>query len=215
MYAFRREAKRLLRQVGGSPRKVLDFGCGSGLFTRCLGEALPGAHVIGSDFHGEPPPELAGRPYVANCLLEAESVGFDLVLAMHVIEHDDDPRRLVHRIASLARSGATLVFEVPNVDCRWGSLFGEAWDPWYVPFHRVHFSRTGLRNVIESCGLVVYRELNVCLPSMGRSLANILGSDNNLPMLLAGMALHPLQWGVEKATRQPSALRIIARKPET
>ncbi|MGE5721479.1 MAG: class I SAM-dependent methyltransferase, partial [Sphingomonadales bacterium] len=115
--AFRRDARRLLRQAGGAPARVLDFGCGSGLFTRCLGDVLPGSVVAGSDFHDEPPAELADRRYVPNSRLDEERGSFDFVLAMHVIEHDDDPVGLVRRIASLGKPGSTFVFEVPNVDC--------------------------------------------------------------------------------------------------
>ncbi|MDB5698453.1 MAG: hypothetical protein JWN69_1257 [Alphaproteobacteria bacterium] len=211
--AFRRDAQRLLGQVGLNPRRALDFGCGSGLFTRCLGDVLPDREVVGSDFHAEPPADLAGRAYLPKTDLNAQQASFDLVLAMHVIEHDDDPDTLVRDIAALARSGSSVVFEVPNADCVWAGVFGNAWDAWYVPFHRVHFSRTSLRAVIERNGLVIEREIDVCLPSIGRTLANLLGMRNTLPFLLAGIALHPFQWLGERLTRKPSALRIIARKP--
>jgi 2-polyprenyl-3-methyl-5-hydroxy-6-metoxy-1,4-benzoquinol methylase len=210
--AFRRDARRLLKQIGRRPERVLDFGCGSGQFTRCLADVLPESFVLGSDFHDEPPAELASRPYVPNARLDADPADFDLVIAMHVIEHDDDPVGLVRQIVSRGASGSTFVFEVPNVDCAWAGVFGEAWDAWYVPFHRIHFTRASLRSVLERNGLAIEREIDVCLPSMGRTLANLLGSRNSLPLLLAGIVLHPLQWIVEQLTGRPSALRVIARK---
>jgi SAM-dependent methyltransferase len=211
--AFRRDARRLVRYLSATPRRLLDFGCGSGLFTRCLGDVLPGCEVVGSDFHDEPPAELADRRYVPNARLVQESADFDAVIAMHVIEHDDDPVALVRRIAAMARSGGTVVLEVPNIDCVWANIFGEAWDAWYVPFHRIHFNRASLRSVVENAGLVVERESDVCLPSMGRTLANLAGARNTLFFLLAGVVLHPVQWALERLTGRPSALRIAARKP--
>ncbi len=208
--AFRRDARRLLNHSGESPKRVLDFGCGSGLFTRCLGDILPGRFVIGSDFHDQPPAELTDRAYTASARLTESD--FDLAIAMHVVEHDDDPVGLLRRVADRVKSGGTVVLEVPNVDCAWAYVFGEAWDAWYVPFHRIHFSRASLRSVVERSGLVVERELDICIPSLGRTLANLLGRRNSLPFLLAGILLHPLQWAVERATRRPSALRVIARK---
>lgn len=210
--AFRREALRLLRQISDKPRSLLDFGCGSGLFTRCLGDALPGSRVVGSDFHHEPPSELSDRPYISNADLDKQSAGFHVIIAMHVIEHDDDPIGLIRRIADLGTPDGKLVFEVPNVDCVWAGIFGKAWDAWYLPFHRVHYSRASLRTIVERSGLKVEREIDACVPSMGRTLANLLGTDNNLALLAAGIALHPLQWIVERVTGRPSALRIIARK---
>jgi len=46
---------------------------------------------------------------------------------------------------------------------------------------------------------------------MGRSLANCFGQKNNLFWLLAGVALHPIQWLGEKLSGQPSSIRVIAR----
>lgn len=211
--AFRREARLLLRQIGAPPERLLDYGCGSGLFTRCLGDLLPKAAVVGSDFHADPPAELSDRAYVPGQVLARHASDFDCVIAMHVIEHDDDPVALVRRIASAARPGAMLIFEVPNVDCVWAAVFGRAWDPWYVPFHRIHFSRQSFRAVIERSGLIVQQELAACTPSFGRTLANLLRARNSLPLLLVGAALHPIQWVVERMTGRPSAIRIIARKP--
>jgi len=210
--AFRRQARTLLRQLGAVPRQVLDFGCGSGQFTRCLGEMLPGSTVTGADFHDAPPAELAGRRYFPIGEARDHAGEFDLVSAFHVLEHDDDPQALLGRIAALAERGGTIVLEVPNIDCIWTRLLGEAWDAWYLPFHRTHFSRPALRALVERAGLTIERDLDICVPTMGRSLANAFGQPNSLPFLLAGIVLHPLQWLGERLSGRPSAIRIIARK---
>lgn len=210
--AFRRQGRALLNDVSPRPTRVLDFGCGSGLFSRCLDDLLGGGVVTASDFHREPPVELEGHRYVRLDQLEESEGTFDLVIAMHVLEHDDDPAGLLDRIASMARPGGTVIFEVPNIDCFWTGLFGQAWDAWYLPFHRTHFSARSLSALIRGRGLDVIREVPVCLPTMGRSLANLFGVRNSLAFLLAGIALHPVQWMGEKASGRPSALRVIARR---
>lgn len=210
--AFRRQARTLLRQLGAVPRQVLDFGCGSGQFTRCLAEMLPGSTVTGADFHDAPPAELAGRRYFPIGEARDHAGEFDLVSAFHVLEHDDAPQALLGRIAALAERGGTIVLEVPNIDCIWTRLLGKAWDAWYLPFHRTHFSRPALRALVERAGLTIERDLDICVPTMGRSLANAFGRPNSLPFLLAGIVLHPLQWLGERLSGRPSAIRIIARK---
>ena len=212
--AFRMQAQRLLREVGGSvPRTVVDYGCGSGLFTNCLAQTLgPEARVIATDFHEAPPDDLGQGEYRPNTDLACIAGAADLVLAMHVLEHDDDPRALVARIADLARPSAHVVIEVPNIDCVWTQVFGTRWDAWYLPYHRAHYSRRALGAVIESGGLDIVRVVDVCVPTMGRTLANVFGRSGGLSFLLAGIALHPVQWVVEQVTRRPSALRVIARK---
>lgn len=210
--AFRRQARQLLRQLGRAPERIADFGCGSGQFTRCLAETAKSAGVSGCDFHADPPDELSANSYFPMTELPAHRGGFDLVLAMHVLEHDDDADALLARITSLAGPGGTIVLEVPNIDCFWAGLLGKAWDAWYLPFHRTHFSRTALRALIERGGLCIEQDLDICVPTMGRSVANALGARNNLFFLLVGVALHPLQWLGEWLTSRPSAIRIIARK---
>jgi len=209
--AFTRDARRLLGQIGREPKRVLDFGCGSGLFTRCLGDLLPERSVVGSDFHPDAPAELRDRPYLPIDRLSDDPGGFDLIMAMHVIEHDDDPAGLLGRLKSLGGADCMFVFEVPNVDCAWAPIFRQSWDAWYLPFHRLHFSRASLAGILDRAGFDVVREIDVSIPSIGRSIANVLGKRNTLPFLLAGAALHPLQWGLERITRRPSALRVIAR----
>ncbi|GGJ58031.1 hypothetical protein CDQ92_00700 [Sphingopyxis bauzanensis] len=210
--AFRRQARALLRQLAHRPKAALDFGCGSGQFTRCLDDLLPCATVTGTDFHSEPPAELAGRDYFPIATASVHADAFDLVTAFHVLEHDDDPESLLNRIAALAAPGGTLVIEVPNIDCMWTRLLGQAWDAWYLPFHRIHFSRPALRALIDNAGLTIEQDIDICVPTMGRSLANAFGRPNSLPFLLAGIALHPLQWLGEALSGKPSAIRIIARK---
>ena len=212
-FAFRRQARQLLAQLPQAPGRVLDFGCGSGLFTRCLGDVLDAGSVTGSDFHAEAPAELAGRAYLSMDQLDAAAGQFDTVLAMHVLEHDDDAVGLLERIAWTVRPGGIIVLEVPNIDCVWARVFGRAWDAWYMPFHRTHFSRASLNGLVATGGLELLATHAASVPTIGRSLANLAGARNTLPFLLAGAALHPLQLAGEKLCGQPSALRVIVRKP--
>jgi SAM-dependent methyltransferase len=210
--AFRRQARGLLRHAGVRPSRVLDFGCGSGLFTRRLGDVLEDAAVTGSDFHPVPPADLSGRSYIPMNRLQEVEGSFDLVLAMHVLEHDDDVAGLLRKISRMAKPGGTVVIEVPNIDCFWTALLGKAWDAWYLPFHRTHFSRASLEGTVRRGGLEIVRTIDACVPTMGRSLANAFGARNGLSFLLAGIALHPVQWLGEKLSGRPSALRIVARR---
>ena len=216
--AFRRDAGRLLRQIGPAPSTLrdsgtlLDFGCGSGQFTRALGDRLGADRVTGSDFFADPPGELADRPYCPMERLADQAGQFDSVIAMHVLEHDDNVAALLARISAMARPGGTVVIEVPNVACVWARIFGKYWDAWYLPYHRTHFSRASLVAAVTAGGLEVRAVHGAVVPTMGRTFANLFGRRNTLFWLLLGVALHPLQLLGEKLTGQPSALRVIARR---
>lgn len=209
---FRRQAAALIRHLGGQPASILDFGCGSGQFTRCLGDLAGPQQVTGSDFHEQPPSELHGRKYLSAAMRVNHAEAYDTVIAMHVLEHDDDSEALLNQIVSMVRRGGLVAIEVPNIQCVWARILGRHWDAWYVPYHRTHFSKLALRAVLVRAGLTIVTEREACVPTMGRSLANMFGGRNNLFFLLAGAALHPVQWLGEKMTGEASAIRIIARR---
>lgn len=210
---FRRGARHILRGLDAAPGLIVDFACGSGLFTQCLAEQAAPARVVGADFHDVAPQELRAAEYLPIDQLPALAGQADLVLAMHVLEHDDDPRTLLARIVQLVRPGGWLIVETPNVDCVWISVFGKGWDAWYLPYHRRHFNRRNLCALVEAVGLSVVAEEDVSVPTMGRTLANLLGLRNGAIFILVGAALHPLQWALERLTRRPVAIRLIAHKP--
>jgi len=210
--AFRSGARKLLKQLDISPNKLLDFGCGSGHFTRLIGDLLPDVDVIGSDFFDDPPKELTDHSYIPIAQLSSLESNFDVVIAMHVLEHDDDIATLLTRISRMVSSDGRLVIEVPNVDCLWAKLFGRHWDAWYLPYHRSHFSRASLIQFLEHEGLEILSVHAITVPTMGRTFANIFRSNNNFLWLLLGIAAHPLQWFGEKLTGHPSAIRVISTK---
>jgi SAM-dependent methyltransferase len=209
--AFRRQARKLLRQLPERPQSVLDFGCGSGQFTRIVAELLPDSRVVGSDFHETAPPGLNTQAYLSISELPLLAGSYDLIMAMHVLEHEDDTQGLLSRIAAMGSAGGTVVIEVPHVDCVWNRLLGKKWDAWYVPYHRTHFTRASLRHHLQAAGFKVLAMHDVTVPTMGRTLANVFGRKNNLFWLLVGIALHPVQWLGEKLSGQPSALRVVLR----
>lgn len=211
-FAFDRQARALLRSVGGSPRTIVDFACGSGLFTSRVAAAAPkGARVFALDFFDEAPGDMPGVEYLSFKHLAEMKDRADLLLCFHALEHDDDPDAFLGRLLPLLKSGGSVVIEVPNGRCAWASIFGRHWDNWYVPYHRLHFSRESLRGLLRRHGLTIEREIDICAPSMGRSLARLLRRRQTLPIFALGIALHPLQWLVERVSGQPSALRVIAR----
>jgi SAM-dependent methyltransferase len=209
--AFRRQAKKLLRQIGHRGGSILDFGCGSGQFTRILGEGA-NAKVIGADMHSEAPPELMPEQYLSPAELNGRRGMFDVVMAMHVLEHDDDADTLINQIASYARSGGKVVIEVPNVDCIWARPFGKYWDAWYLPYHRQHFTQASLVKLMEQNGLKIEAVHGITVPTMGRSFANIFGKRNNLFWLAVGIVSHPIQLLGEAVTGRRTAIRVVATR---
>lgn len=212
-YFFSAQARAMFHRLDYTPASLIDFACGSGLLTRCMAAALPSStRVTALDFFETPPRNLGFVDYLPFARMNKLRGTADTLTCFHVLEHDNDPDDLIRRLLDLLKPNGTLIIEVPNIDCRWGSIFGRYWDNWYLPFHRTHFSRSSLRRLLERHGFAIVEEQPICTPSMGRTLANITRRRAGLSLLLAGAALHPVQWIGERLSQEPSSWRFTARR---
>lgn len=210
-WAFRKQALTLLQQSSFESGRIIDFGCGSGLLTEALANARRANHeVVAMDFFESPPASLHRASYLPFSKIEHCKNSANLVTCMHVVEHDNDPVALLQTIKTMMKKDAKLIIEVPNVRCRWRSVFGRYWANWYLPFHRHHFSHQSLKSTLDKAGFDVEVMFGVHTPAMGRSLADALGQRNGLPFVLLTAALSPIQKLGERLTGEPSALRAVA-----
>ena len=114
----------VLRLVRGSPRNVLDVGCGAGLTGGLLRERHPGLVTIGI----EADPELAqlaqqrmdkvvvgavDAPEIQSAL--AALGPFDLIVCADVLEHLIDPAATLGNLRGMLAPGGMIITSIPNV----------------------------------------------------------------------------------------------------
>lgn len=142
------------RGVGG--KRVVEVGCGKGLFLRRLVEAAEGNTGVGFDPSYAGPDEALGgrlrferRFYGPDC---AETPA-DVVVCRHVIEHVPDPVALLKSVrAALALSpGARVFFETPCLE--WILRRRVVWDFFYE--HCSYFTADSLSRAFERAGFSV------------------------------------------------------------
>lgn len=142
---------------------VLDVGANTG-------EALIALRQRGIEAVGiEPNPRAAaiatgqGLDVIAAPVEAAElpAGAFGSILLSQVLEHVDDPERVLRIVTAALRADGTVYAVVPNATSAWRSLFGAHWVHWHVPFHLFHYTPASLRLLLERAGLKVTRTRNV------------------------------------------------------
>ena len=125
--------RRVLPATDGSYRKILDAGCGSGVFSYELAKRHPQAQVTGVELEPDlvaRANEIARRAHLANLHFEQGDVTkldfedeFDLVLSVDNFEHVEDDITAMRTLLQALRPGGRLVAHVPGYERRW-LLFG-------------------------------------------------------------------------------------------
>jgi SAM-dependent methyltransferase len=146
------------------PGRLLDVGCGSGLYLAGVRDA--GWHVEGIEMN-----ESAARTArnlhsieihcgcAEDVLPAMPEASFDVVTMWHLLEHLHQPRNVLGEIRRLLRPGGRLMLEVPNYGSVWSRVFQSAWAALEPPRHLFHFSSSTLRALLESAG---FRVEHVC-----------------------------------------------------
>jgi SAM-dependent methyltransferase len=97
-------------------RRVLDVGCGVGMYTQAFLRHTP--RVFGVEIERERALEARGRAagviQASGRRLPFPDAAFDVVFSHEVLEHVDDDRACVKEMVRVARPGGRLVVFVPN-----------------------------------------------------------------------------------------------------
>jgi SAM-dependent methyltransferase len=134
---------------GWAPPRVLDIGCGNGSLLRALGRRWPAARLLGCDV--SPGGVRHGRD-AGLMLWEAApsdlppDIDADLVLAVNVIEHVDDPVSFLRAVRRRVRSGGLAVIVCPDGAAPSVDLL--------IADHRHSFERPHLECLARRAGLV-------------------------------------------------------------
>lgn len=146
---------------------ILDFGAGTGsLAARLAGE--PGvasvtaadlaAHATVSPADGPAARKIRWLTADLNAPLPLADASFDLIVAIEIIEHLENPRATAREWRRLLRPGGTLVMSTPNVESIRSllSLFARGQHAAFAansyPAHLTPLTRTDVQRVLTEAG---------------------------------------------------------------
>ena len=140
-----------------SPGKLLDVGCGAGVFLQRM-HAL-GWSATGLDFDAKAIDNAKKMHGDGITFMNADLFGarfpdnsFDAVTLSHVIEHVPDPVALLAEVRRILKVGGRLVMTTPNLRSFGHEKFQDCWVGLDSPRHLQIFSRPSLKKCAHKAG---------------------------------------------------------------
>lgn len=153
---FRMARVRLCERLVPAPARVLDVGCGRGLFLQRMaqrGHAVRGTELseaTAANAYADVPVDVgefrAGR-YPPD--------SFDLISIWHVLEHDQEPAAALAASHEALAPGGALLLAVPNYASFQARLGGELWFHLDLPRHVFQFTPQTLTRLLRDSGFEV------------------------------------------------------------
>ena len=155
---FRGARVRLAMRLVPPGSRVLDVGCGRGLFLRMLRER--GYRVRGTELSAATAAQAYDDVVVdAGELFEGQfpDGSFELISIWHVLEHLSEPRRTLEICQRALLPGGRLLLAVPNFGSLQSRFGGVDWFHLDLPRHIFHFTPQTLAALLEASGYEIER----------------------------------------------------------
>jgi 2-polyprenyl-3-methyl-5-hydroxy-6-metoxy-1,4-benzoquinol methylase len=158
-----KRVQALLRRRGMKPGRILDVGCGHGLFLRWAKRS--GWDAVGIDYPSSA--TRCAREQNGLRVIESDAIRaveeqsaelgqFDLITVWHCLEHASDPFSLVKHLRKILKPSGKLLIAVPNGSCEGMRIKKESWVWCQEPFvHTVHFTPKSLMNLLTTADLSI------------------------------------------------------------
>lgn len=141
-------------------KRILDVGCGSGIFLNFLRASIPAAELFGFDLNNELLCQLADRGFgvlpTNSENFQDAMVGqapFDAISMLQVLEHAGDPVQFLQNFVRLLRPGGLLIVTTPNAA---GPIrqFRDALTE-LPPHHLTRWTEGAFRALLPANGLII------------------------------------------------------------
>lgn len=165
-------ARGRLRRIGrfgppwaGARRRLLEIGCGPGVFLDCA--RIAGWEAAGVEVSAYAAEQARQRGFDVICQpiedLQLPTAAYDCVALWDVVEHLRDPLGALRTATQAMRPGGILALSTGDVTSLCARASGPRWHLFNVPEHLYFFSPQALARLLARCGcriVRVTRELN-------------------------------------------------------
>jgi 2-polyprenyl-3-methyl-5-hydroxy-6-metoxy-1,4-benzoquinol methylase len=140
----------VVASVSRKPGKILDVGCGLGVFAKRMRERGWDAYGFEiSQSAADKAKERVGNDKIFDTWDQIPRNWFDVVTLWHVLEHVQDPVNLIQKIRDSLKLGGWLVIEVPNFNSLSLQVFKESYIHHRIPDHVLYWSKMSLVRLLS------------------------------------------------------------------
>ena len=165
---LRNRARRVLPLISNRYKRILDSGCGQGVFTFEIARRLPESTVTGLDIDKtliERNRHIAEITGLKNCNFKYQDIAetplegqYDLVLSIDVLEHIVDDEKVLKKYYNALNPGGDMLLHVPAYYRHWFFF------KWKVNFEVEGHVRPGYRmedivKKVEDAGFIILEKL--------------------------------------------------------
>ncbi len=150
-----RQKLMLINSIDAHEGKLLDVGCGTGLF-------LENCQQSGWKISGVEPDDnarMAAMNRLKTSIVETiQGVGeepYDIITMWHVLEHVPNLQETIQELTSRLRKGGTLLLALPNSDSLDAEHFKQFWAAYDIPRHLSHFTPKTINQLVSQAGFTL------------------------------------------------------------
>ena len=161
--------------IKGPQGKLLDVGCGNGVFLKKMEQLGWQGHGVEFDPNSVKRAKNIGLDVLARSLEHAKypSDTFDLVTMIHVIEHLPQPDFTLQECFRVLKPGGRIMVVTPNTRSLGHQRFKQAWRGLETPRHLYLFSGQSLATMIEASGFKLTIEKTIARTAKSMYLASL------------------------------------------
>ncbi|MDR5591369.1 class I SAM-dependent methyltransferase [Christiangramia sp. SM2212] len=156
---------------------ILDYGAGTGDFLNTMKKLLWNVEGVEPNKTARSLGVLKGLNLKSD-ISKLENSNYDVISLWHVLEHIPDFDTKISKFYELLQENGLLVIAVPNYKSYDSEYYKSDWAAWDVPRHLWHFSRSGIKSVMENLGFELMEEKPLKFDSYYVSLLSERNKEN-------------------------------------